>query len=180
MSFGNLFWYKPTTRRLVNNFYGNLRGYRAPRKGEICSARQTRKALPSNNFQLINFFFCSARGLFSYFTVSCYEATTRFSSSSLCRRRRTPPPHAAVVASSSPSAAAARHRCHPGVVRFLYFLNFFFRQGRPKDGGTALRVASATYGDGFARELCEAGVGSQWRSRTRRELVAVVGEVSQR
>ena len=25
MSFGNLFWYKPTTRRLVPNFYGNLR-----------------------------------------------------------------------------------------------------------------------------------------------------------
>jgi hypothetical protein len=23
--FGNLFWYKPTTRRLVPNFYGNLR-----------------------------------------------------------------------------------------------------------------------------------------------------------
>jgi hypothetical protein len=109
--FGNLFWYKPTTRRLLNNFYGNLRGYRAPRKGEICSAHQTCKALPSSNFQLINFFFfCSARGLFSYFTVSCHEATTRFSSSSLCRRLRTPPPHAAVVASSSPSAAAARHR----------------------------------------------------------------------
>ena len=71
---------------------------------------------------------------------------TRFSSSSLRRRRRTPPPHAAVVASSSPSAAAARHRCHPGVVRFLYFLTFFFWRGRPEDGA---RPAWSVIGHGI-------------------------------
>ena len=82
----------------------STRGYRAPRKGEICSARQTRSTKRSGAviFSLSTFFFCSARGLL-IIVLYCI-VTTPFSSSSLRRRRRTPPPHTAVV------TAAARHR----------------------------------------------------------------------
>ena len=87
-----LFVYSPTKSQPY------LRGYPAPRKGEICSARQTRSTKCSGAviFSLSPFiFFCSARGLLSYFT----DCDTRplFASppppytAAAARRRRTPP-----------------------------------------------------------------------------------------
>ena len=75
----------------------NLRGYPAPRKGEICSARQTRSTKRSGAviFSLSPFFFFAL--LAGYYCTLLYRDTRPLLASP-------PPPYAAAV---------AHHRCTP-------------------------------------------------------------------
>ncbi len=88
---------------------GNLWGYPAPRKGEICSARQTRSTKRSGAviFSLSLFFFllCSRyRTLLYCDTRPLLASPPPPYAAAAARRRRTPPPHA---------AAARRRRTPP-------------------------------------------------------------------